>query len=335
MKLSNIIVRATRGNITESLHRVHFALVNAEGALLAGAGDSRLLTFARSTAKLIQALPVLESGAAERFGLTEAEIALCCASHNGEAEHVSAAQGILSKLGLNPLHLQCGAHEPYHAPTAQAMRERGEKPTTLHNNCSGKHSGMLALCAQLGASPDTYMAISHPVQQAMLEAVSAMSNVAPRDMELGIDGCGVPVFGMPLDKLALAFARLGKPDGLPAARQAACRGIVAAVRKFPAYLAGEDRFDTQLIEVTGGRIVGKMGAEGMFALTIPDKGLGLSLKIEDGNQRALYPAVLEALIGLNLLTSEEAAKLADFRQPVIRNWQGTEVGRILPQFLEG
>lgn len=332
MKPSNTIVRVYRGNITESIHRVHLAVVNTKGSLLHGAGDPQLLTFARSTAKLIQALPVIASGAADHFGLGDAEIALCCASHNGEAEHVRAAQGILGKLGFHHEHLQCGAHEPYHAPTAQTMRERGEAPTTLHNNCSGKHSGMLALCAHLGASPDTYMSLQHPVQQLMLDAVCAMSGIPKEQMELGVDGCGVPVFGMPINHLALAFARLGSPEALPEVRANACQRIIAAVRKYPQYLAGSDRFDTQLIEVTQGRIIGKMGAEGIFALTVPDKELGLVLKIEDGNQRALYPAVVEALKQLDLLSAAEVSQLAAFHTPTVHNWQGTEVGIIRPDF---
>ncbi|KQX61131.1 asparaginase [Paenibacillus sp. Root444D2] len=332
MKPSDTIVRIFRGSITESIHRVHLAVVNAGGTLLYQAGDPQLITFARSTAKLIQALPVIESGAADHFGLTDAEIALCCASHNGEAEHVSTAQGILGKLGYHHEHLQCGAHEPYHAPTAQAMRERGESPSTLHNNCSGKHSGMLALSAHLGASPDTYMSIQHPVQQLMLEAVCAMTGVPKPLMQLGIDGCGVPVFGMRIDQLALAFARLGRPDELPQARANACQRIVAAVRKYPQFLAGSDRFDTRLIEVTKGRIIGKMGAEGIFAITIPEQGLGFVLKIEDGNVRALYPAVVEALKQLSLLSESEISELASYHTPTIHNWQGTEVGIIRPDF---
>jgi len=332
MKPSDTNVRVYRGAITESIHRVHLAVVNTTGTLLHQAGDPHLLTFARSTAKLIQALPILESGAADHFGLGEAEIALCCASHNGEAEHVSTAQGILSKLGFTPQHLQCGAHDPYHAPTAQAIREQGMVPTTLHNNCSGKHSGMLALCAHLGATPATYMSIGHPVQQLMLEAVSEMSSVPTNQMQLGIDGCGVPVFGMPINKLALAYARIGSPEGLEETRASACRRIIAALRRYPHYLAGSDRFDTSLIEVTNGRIIGKMGAEGIFALSIPEQGLGFVLKIEDGNQRAMYPAVVEALKQLDLLHESEVNALASYHIPPIYNWQGTKVGYIQPDF---
>lgn len=329
---SSFIVRVCRGAITESLHRIHLAVVNNRGELQHAAGDPTLLTFARSTAKLIQALPVIESGAADRFGLTEAEIALCCASHNGEEQHVDAAQSILGKLKLTAAHLQCGAHEPYHGPTTRHMREHGIAPTSLHNNCSGKHSGMLALAAHLDAPFDTYMSIDHPIQQHMLAAVCSMSDVPSEQMQLGTDGCGVPVFGMRIDRLALAFARLGCPDGLPAARASACQRIVAAVRKYPQYLAGSDRFDTQLIEATNGRIVGKMGAEGVFALTVPEQSLGFVLKVEDGNQRALYPAVIEALRQLDLLRESEVRALSAFHTPIVTNWQGTEVGIIKPDW---
>ena len=332
MKPSETIVRIFRGSITESIHRVHLAVVNALGTLLHQAGDPQLLTFARSTAKLIQALPVIESGAADHFGLTDAEIALCCASHNGEAEHVSTAR--VSWASSVTIMSTCSAVHMILTmqPTANAMRSEESSPSTLHNNCSGKHSGMLALSAHLGASPDTYMSIQHPVQQLMLDAVCAMTGVQKPQMHLGIDGCGVPVFGMTIDQLALAFARLGRPDELPQARANACQRIVAAVRKYPQFLAGSDRFDTRLIEVTGGRIIGKMGAEGIFAITIPEQGLGFVLKIEDGNVRALYPAVVEALKQLSLLSESEISELSSYHTPTIHNWQGTEVGIIRPEF---
>ncbi|UJF36307.1 asparaginase [Paenibacillus hexagrammi] len=330
--MSKALVRVYRGPLTESIHRIHLAVVNSKGSLLHEAGDPFLRTFARSTAKLIQALPVLESGAAAHFGLSQAEIALCCASHNGEAQHADLAQSILAKIGLSHTHLQCGVHEPYHTPTAQEMRRRGIQPTSLHNNCSGKHSGMLTLAAYLQAPVDTYMDVNHPVQKFMLEAVSDLSDVSQEEMILGTDGCGVPVFGMTIDRLAVAFARLGQPDGLAAERASACRQIIDSVRKNPECLAGDDRFDTQLIRATQGRIVGKMGAEGVFALTIPIEGIGFAVKVEDGNQRALYPAVVEALHQLSLLSAAEVAALAEFHTPVQRNWQGTEVGRIEPDF---
>ncbi|MVO99248.1 asparaginase [Paenibacillus lutrae] len=329
---SAVIARVDRGPITESIHRGHIAVVNNEGRLLHSLGDPQAVTFARSTAKLIQALPVLESGAASDFGLSDQEIALICASHNGEPAHVQTARSLLAKAGADPGDLQCGAHFPFHRPTAKRMKEEGEAPTPLHNNCSGKHAGMLTLAAKLGQSADNYMSPDHPVQREMLLAVADMAGLAPEDIPLGTDGCGVPVFGLAIDRLALAYARLGKPYGLPAARTEACGRIIGAIRREPAYLAGEDRFDTQLIEATGGRIIGKMGAEGLFALTVPEESLGLVLKIEDGAQRALYCAVLEALNQLGLLRPSELKALAAFREPKVTNWRGTEVGVIRPDF---
>jgi L-asparaginase II len=332
MKTSDIAVRVSRGPITESIHRAHIAVMHVQGKLLHELGNPKFLTFARSTAKLIQALPVIESGAADRFSFTDGEIALLCASHGGEEEHVSTAGSILAKLGLGAEHLQCGIHEPLHLPTTLRMRAQHLAPTSLHNNCSGKHSGMLALATHTDVSHEHYLQFEHPVQQQMLQAVSEMSELPAGSIKIGVDGCGVPVFGMGIDRLALAFARLGCPDGLPEARVSACKRIVTAIRKHPYNLAGSDRFDTRLIEVTQGRVIGKMGAEGIFALTVPESGIGMVVKIEDGNERALYPAVTEALRQLDLLNSAELEALSSFHVPTLRNWQGTEVGRIRPEF---
>ncbi|MEC0247305.1 asparaginase, partial [Paenibacillus chitinolyticus] len=209
---SAVIARVIRGPITESIHRGHIAVVDHTGRLLHSLGDPHAVTFARSTAKLIQALPVLESGAASDFGFTDAEIALICASHNGEDQHVRAARSILAKAGAEADDLQCGSHYPFHKPTSRQMRQEGEAPTPLHNNCSGKHSGMLSLAAKLGVSAEHYMSPEHPVQRQMLQAVAEMAGLAPEEIPLGVDGCGVPVFGLAIDRLALAYARLGKPD---------------------------------------------------------------------------------------------------------------------------
>lgn len=329
---SETLVRVTRGPLTECVHRGHIAVVDAEGGLLYRAGDPETVTFARSAAKPLQALPVLESGAADAFGFSGEELALLCASHNGEPVHVETVEHILSKIGLDASYLQCGAHYPFHKATTAAMRARGEKPTSLHNNCSGKHSGMLALAVTLQAPLETYLSPEHPVQRRMLAAVSEMSGVPEQSIAIGVDGCGVPVFGMPVMALAVAYARLGRPDSLAESRRAACSRIVEAIRQYPAYLAGDDRFDTQLVRATGGRVIGKMGAEGVFAMTVPERGWGIAVKIEDGAQRALYPTASETLRQLGLLSEEELAELAQFHRPVQRNWQGTEVGTIVPDF---
>jgi L-asparaginase II len=332
MKSSEIVVRVSRGPITESIHHGHIAVVHTQGNRLYQLGNPKFLTYARSSAKLIQALPVIESGSAKHYALSSSEIALLCASHGGEEEHVSIAGSILAKLGLGAEHLQCGVHEPFHLPTTLRMRAQRIAPTSLHNNCSGKHSGMLTLATHMNASHEHYMQIDHPVQQLMLQVISEMSGLPASAIEIGVDGCGVPVFGMGIDRLALAFARLGSPDGLPEARVSACKQIIAAIRQHPFNLAGSDRFDTRLIESTQGRVIGKMGAEGVFALTVPESGIGMVVKIEDGNERALYPAVVEALKQLDLLNPSELEALSSFHSPTLRNWQGTEVGRIRPDF---
>jgi L-asparaginase II len=332
MKTSEILVRVWRGPLMESQHHGHIAVVNHHGKLLHQLGNPHFRTFARSTAKLLQTLPVLESGAADHFEFTDAEIALLCASHSGQEEHVLAASSILSKLNLTSEDLQCGSHEPFHLLTTIRMRAERVAPTPLHNNCSGKHSGMLALAVHSQIPFEQYLRPEHPVQRQMLQTVSEMSGLQQSEIMLGTDGCGVPVFGMDIDRLAFAFARLGRPEQLAEARANACNRILNAIRKNPLYLAGSDRFDTRLIEVTQGRIIGKMGAEGLFALTVPQEGLGIVIKIEDGNERALYPAVVEALLQLGLVSHAEGEALASFHVPVLHNWQGTEVGRIRPDF---
>ncbi|WP_248926464.1 asparaginase [Paenibacillus hamazuiensis] len=332
MNVSNAVVHVLRGPVVESKHNGHIAVVDWQGRLLAHLGQYTHLTFARSTAKPLQSIPVVESGAAARTGMTQPEIALMCASHSGEPDHTEAARSILAKSGLTPDSLSCGVHEPWHRPTAEAMRLRGEKPTALHNNCSGKHAGMLALAACRGDSVAGYIRPEHPVQRRMRETVADMCGLSSEELAVGIDGCGVPVFGMPLWRLAYAFARLGRPDSLGPTRAEAAAAIVAAIRAYPRYIAGTGRFDTQLIEATRGRIVGKMGAEGVFALTVPDLGIGVAVKIEDGAERALYPTVVETLFQLGLLDEAEQKRLQSFRTPANTNWQGMQVGGLLPVF---
>lgn len=326
-----IIANVFRGNLLESIHHGHVAVVDSTGKLIASFGNPHMATFARSSVKLIQAIPVVESGAADYFHLTDEEIALICASHNAEIAHTDKVTEILQKIGVAETYLQCGPHMPYHAKTAEAMAEAGEKPRSIHNNCSGKHSGMLTLSKFIQAPLETYAELDHPVQQMNLKVMAEMSNYPKEQIEIGIDGCSVPVFGLPIFNLALAFARLVKPEVLGnEQREQACRRIVKSVQRHPFYLAGSTRFDTALIEATNGRMVCKAGAEAVFAVGIPEKGWGLVAKIEDGNSRAVYPAVVEALKQLGVLTEDELQKLESFHQPIVKNWRGDVVGRIQP-----
>lgn len=324
------LVHITRGAIVESIHRGHIAVADTDGKTIAGAGNPDYVTYARSSAKLIQAIPVVASGAAKRFGFTSQEIAILCASHGGEAQHVDTVTSMLAKIGIVPDALRCGAHAPYHKPSADALMHEGRKPTSLHNNCSGKHTGMLALSVYLEAPLETYLEPEHPTQKKMRSAFAAFAGVPEERIAIGVDGCGVPVYGLPLKHLAQAFARLGKPsEPLPVD---ACNTIIDSIAKHPVMIAGTGRFDSALIEATGGRVIGKMGAEGVFAVTKPGSGLGMACKIEDGSGRAMYPAVTEALLQLDWISGEEAQRLSDFHHPVVRNWAGTEVGRTFPVF---
>jgi L-asparaginase II len=328
-----ILANVYRGSLVESFHHGAIAVVDASGRLVASLGDPQLTTYARSTAKLIQAIPVLESGAAEAFDLTDDEVALICASHNAEVEHTDQASRILSKAGVDQSYLQCGPHYPYHAGTAEKMREKGEKPRSIHNNCSGKHSGMLTLAKHLAVPLENYAEIEHPIQQRNLQTLAEMAEFPADRIKIGIDGCSVPVFGLPIFNLALAFARLAQtPASFSEARKKACERIISSIRQYPFYLAGSDRFDTALIEKTNGRFIGKAGAEAIFAVSIPESGLGIVAKVADGNSRAVYPSIVETLKQLELLSPSEEKDLETFHRPVVKNWKGQEVGRIEPTF---
>lgn len=332
MKTAEILTRVFRSDITESIHRGHIAAVHSQGQLLSWLGCPETLIFARSAAKPLQAIPVMESGASEQFGLTENEIAVICASHNGEEEHTAAVASILDKLGQSVHDLTCGIHDPYHKTTTNKMRVNHILPTPLHNNCSGKHSGMLALARALGLSVHHYASPDHPVQQQMLQTIADMSQTPAQQIKIGVDGCGVPVFGLPLVKLALAYARFGDPTDLPDERKKACQKIIRALRAYPAMIAGKDRFDTQLIEATNGRIIGKMGAEGVFALAVPESSIGIAVKVEDGSLRGLYPAVLEVLRQMELITPKQLEQMEAFYRPAVLNRREETVGHIEPDF---
>jgi L-asparaginase II len=228
-----------------------------------------------------------------------------CASHNGEQYHVESVQSMLAKFGAGPDNLSCGIHPPFHKATAEAMTKQQASFTTLHNNCSGKHAGMVALARVLGVSIVDYANPQHPVQVEMKQVIAEMTELDATEIQLGTDGCGVPVFGLPLAKLAYAYAKLGTGHSCSQVRKMSCELILQAMVNYPEYVAGEDRYDTRLILATNGRIIGKMGAEAVFALTIPSEKIGIAIKIEDGNFRALYPTVTETLHQLGYITDNE------------------------------
>lgn len=319
------IVDVVRGSVVESRHRVHVAVSDADGHLRACAGNADLLTFFRSAAKPFQALPLVEDGVAACFGLTDAELALCCGSHSGTADHVRRTEAILRKAGVNSDALACGPHPPFDAFAQRTLVESGVAPGRVHNNCSGKHAGMLALARGHGWDESDYQAVWHPVQGRMLAEVVRWAGVPEEAVALGVDGCGIPCFGLPLHNMALAYARLASAarSGEPGPAR-----VVGAMTMHPEMVAGEGRICTELMRCTGGRVFAKIGAEGVYCVGVPGAELGIALKVEDGAARAVGPAILAVLRGLDLISEEDFGSLHAYAYPELTNTRGEPVGQL-------
>lgn len=329
------LVKLTRGKIVESMHFGAFAVVDAQGNLIASGGDPNLVTFPRSSMKPFQALPFFEAGGPQAFGLNDEELAIMCASHFGTDEHVRVIKSIHSKVGVTEADLQCGFHWPSDKETSFAMRMRGETPTPYCHNCSGKHSGMLAMAKLIGAPKENYLDMSNPVQQGILKMVADMCNVAPESLIIGTDGCSAPVFAMSLRDFAYATARLVDPRDLPRPRALACETATRAMRAFPFMVAGPQQLDTVLMEVMEGKVVSKGGAEGYQMIgvmpgVLPDfpYGLGITMKFSDGdpNRRATYAMTVAILSALGFEEQMQSEAFAGFNTPVLHNWRGLEIG---------
>jgi L-asparaginase II len=339
--LAEPLVEVRRGGITESRHRGHVIAVEPDGNVVAYLGAPQItVTFLRSSAKPFQALPLVVSGAADRFGFTDREVALACASHNGEPIHTELAASMLEKIGLGPEALKCGVHEPYGAEAARELRERGEAPNVLHNNCSGTHAGMLAVAVHLGAPIETYNRPEHPVQIAIGKAISQFTGVPVEDLAVAVDGCAVPVFGMTVKAMALAYARLVSPLAeFDEATRRACERIVRVMSAYPEVIGGtSDRLDTEIMRAAPGRLVSKVGADGVYTAGVNPceewpRGLGLALKIEDGDDRqARPPVVVESLRQLGVLKDESLEAVAKYAFFPVLNRPGDVVGEIRAEF---
>ena len=334
------LVEVKRGSITESRHRGHIAVVDTQGNIIASLGRPETVTYLRSSAKPFQALPLLTSGAAERFGFTDREVALACGSHNGEPIHTELAASMLKKIGLGLEALHCGAHEPYGAEAALELRIRGEQPNALHNNCSGKHVGMLAVARHIGAPIENYERPENPVQKLIADAVSQFSGVAVTDMAIGVDGCSAPAFGMTMKAMALAYARLVLPPAsFDQKTRDACERIVRVMSAYPELIGGtSDRLDTEVMRAAPRRLVSKVGAEGVYTAGIKPseewpQGLGVALKIEDGDDKRARPTVvIELLRQLGVLRDESLEAVAKYAFFPLHNRRGDLVGEITASF---
>jgi L-asparaginase II len=334
------LVEVKRGSITESRHRGHIVVVDPEGNIVASLGAPENVTYLRSSAKPLQAMPLLITGAADHFGFTDREVAIACGSHNGEPIHTELVESMLKKIGLGPEALHCGAHEPYGAEAALALRNRGEQPNALHNNCSGKHAGMLAVALHTGASIDNYESPENPVQKMIADIVSQFSGVTVTDMAVGIDGCAVPVFGITVKAMALAYARLiSPPANFDKSIRNACERIVRVMDAYPELIGGtSDRLDTELMRAAPQRLVSKVGAEGVYTAGIrPSEewphGLGIALKIEDGDDKRARPTVVvESLRQLGVLRDESLEAVAKYAFFPVKNRRGDLAGEIRASF---
>jgi L-asparaginase II len=302
--------------------------------LIAHAGDVELVSYLRSSAKPFQLLPLVESGAADRFGFTPAELAVIAGSHSGEPRHVAAVQSILHKIGLTEGALQCGRHVPFNAAAAQALRAEGREPSILHNNCSGKHAGMLAQAIDRGLSTHDYLDPQHPVQVTIRQRLAELGGITFDEIGVGIDGCSAPCFAMPLRAAALAFARLAEAGSKM--QDAGLARVARVMLDHPEMVAGEGRIDTDVMRAVSNRLVSKGGAEGYHGMGLirPD-GLawGIAIKIADGDgRRGGHPVIIETLRQLSVLDDAALAQLQSYRTWPVTNHRGLEVGEVRPIF---
>jgi L-asparaginase II len=325
-----VLVEITRGNRVESAHVGAAAVVDASGAVVFSVGDIDRAIFPRSAVKSMQALPMVETGAAARLGLTEAEIALACSSHNGEEIHVATATSMLAKAGRDVTCLECGTHWPSHDASTRALAAAGKTPSALHNNCSGKHSGFICLSCDQGIDPKGYIQPDHKAMRQITAALSEMTGTVLDARNRGIDGCSIPTFAIPLRGIAHGFARYGTGNGMAPDRARAAATIRAAVTANPMMVAGTGRFDTLMIGAMGARVFCKGGAEGVFCASLPELGYGIAVKCDDGAGRAAQ--VAGAALVARLLRPEGAAgeAVAKLARPTLKNWNGIVVGEMRP-----
>lgn len=324
-----VLVEATRGPLVESLHRGAVAVCDATGALKAGWGDIERAVFPRSAVKPLQALPLIETGAAQHFQLSDQEIALACASHAGDVIQVGLVEKWLHRVGLDDADLECGTQPPSDPDAARALIIAGRTPSALHNNCSGKHCGMLTTALHLDEATRGYIAADHPVQRRITAVLGEMAGSVPQYTPFGTDGCGIPTFALPLSGLATAMARLADPSRLDPRRRAAAARIVAAMSGHPDLIAGKGRLSTEVMRAAPSVVV-KGGAEGVYVAILPGKGLGVAVKIDDGANRAAEVAMLAVLRHLQAFTAEEEEALAPQARPTLRNVAGQPVGVLRP-----
>lgn len=326
-----ILVETTRGGSVESHHRGSIVVVDGKGKTKLALGDIERKVLPRSAIKPIQsALVMAESGAVEAFDVSNAELALACASHSSETVHVVAVREWLLRLGMDVGDLECGAHDPVDVDALHDLYRAQGTAGPEHNNCSGKHVGFLTICRHRGVAPRGYLAIDHPVQAEVCRTMAEMCDIDLDSATIAVDGCGVPTIAMPLHQLARGMARLADPSGLAPERAEACTAVRKAMAEHPVMVAGTKRFGTALIQAGRGRFVSKTGAEGVYCAAFPEQSLGVAIKIDDGAGRAAEVVIAHVLRAIGALDDLGWQTLGGHREPTLYNWAGTEVGAIRP-----
>ena len=323
-----VLVEVTRGDRVESVHRGSIVVSDAKGRIVWSCGEGDKPVFPRSAVKSIQALPLLESGIAERLQLNDEEIALAVASHSGEPDHARVAQRMLVKAGRDASCLECGAHWPMGEAATRALAKTGAEPTALHNNCSGKHAGFVCLACGLDEDPAGYVKPDHIVQKHVTEALASMTGAGFAAEMCGTDGCSIPTYAIPLSALAKAFAQIGTGEGVGPERAKAFARIRKAVAAHPFMVAGTGRFDTDAMGIFGERLFCKTGAEGVYCASLPEQGLGIAMKCDDGAGRATQ-VMMAAVIAHYLPMSEaESQRFKPLQAPALVNWNKITVGHL-------
>jgi len=325
--MNPVLVNLWRGNAIESRHRGSVAVVQSDGQLILSMGDVMRPVFARSAIKFLQAIPLVESGAIEHYALTDEHIAVSCASHNGEPVHCNVIHQWLDTIGLDANDLECGATLPMHQPTQFEMLARGEGPTRIHHNCSGKHLGLLTTSLHLGDKTKDYRNYRHNAQRRWFEVIESMGSSRVMQLPWGYDGCGIPCLALPLQRIALAMARFADAAGQDATRAVAINRIQAAVSKNPYLVAGKERLCTEIMAHLAPRILVKVGAEGCYTACIPEQGIGIALKMDDGQDRGARIALGAVLRTLGVLGDDFAKQLEEYISPLLTNSRGDVIGR--------
>lgn len=326
--MSEKLIEITRGKVVETIHNGDIAIVNSKGDLLYHCGDPEKYTYWRSAAKPIQAFNVLLSGAADKYGFTDSEISIMCASHYAEEFHIKTIESILSKIGLKKENILGGIVTSLSADYALELARKQVVLNEMYTDCSGKHAGKLSVCVHKGYPIASYKELSHPCQQDILNVIAEMAEVKKEDIEIGIDGCSVPVHALPLKNMALAYAKLANPENLDTPYRKTSERIFKAMVKHPEMVSGTNGFCTDLIAASNGKLVGKVGAEGVYCVGVKGMDIGIAMKMESGSMAVLPPAVLSVLKDLNILNEEELASLGKYNPMINYNDLKNKVGEI-------